>query len=597
MKRLIYIGLLAFSLLASYSCSDYLDINKDPNTPSTQDASVNARLSGIQHYYLYAQGTAGARSAMITGAMTRNYVSGNAHSLLCAWDPAIGSSTTPYQFWFVGSAANLSDLEVKARDEGAWHYIGAAKIIRAMGFMLMTDWYGEMPYSEALTLINNAKYDDGKTIFEGCLADLDEAIKYLEMTQDPLATPLSSGDGWNGGSVDKWIKLAYGLKARWLNNLSKKSSLYDPQAILDALADAAQNNTEGTIIQHYNESSAVGDILFGDPLKTSILYDNVGMNNYFFATKWYENLLTNNFTGGSGVVDPRIDKLIPSAQYKINGTIQTVRSEAVDMINGDIRRVDNGPIVSTYNNTLGKWVVSTSNVNRMGDSIFVTMKSYGMDNTDAVADDDTYRGKDKRILTTGTYYTRTDAPTHLLSYSELCFIKAEVKFRQGLKDEALLAYKEGIKSNMELMNVKLSSYGSTDNVGKKPIAQTDIDAFMLSAAVAQNGAELTMAKIMQQKFIACSFSVQNWNDMRRFNYSAGNIGSFGVVYPDFDRPKEFTAVTKLVGTSKTDPTYWFRRIAQPTHERNYNASNMAASNQYAFLDRIWSDPVWWDIEE
>ena len=42
---------------------------------------------------------------------------------------------------------------------------------------------------------------------------------------------------------------------------------------------------------------------------------------------------------------------------------------------------------------------------------------------------------------------------------------------------------------------------------------------------------------MKQKFIVMTFTVENWNDMRRFNYSARNIDNFGVVYPGFKRPK------------------------------------------------------------
>jgi hypothetical protein len=88
--------------------------------------------------------------------------------------------------------------------------------------------------------------------------------------------------------------------------------------------------------------------------------------------------------------------------------------------------------------------------------------------------------------------------------------------------------------------------------------------------------------------------MQNWNDMRRFNYSAGNIGSFGVVYRDYKRPYEFTATNVMTGTSPTDITYWMRRFNQSAHESNYNNEQLMASNPLAMQDAIWSDPVWWD---
>ncbi|MBN9298311.1 MAG: SusD/RagB family nutrient-binding outer membrane lipoprotein [Filimonas sp.] len=601
MKKIAYI-LLGATLLGGFSsCKKWLDVNTNPDTGSNTVASVDTRLSGMQHYFLYGYGTAGTRSALITGALTRSYAPANTHNQLAAWDPIIGSATTPYQYWFVGCAPNIQDLIDKATAEQAWYYVGAAKLLRAMGFMLMVDWYGEMPYTEALGNIPTPKYDQGKDIFNGCLKDLDDAIASLQKTQPATATPLAKGDGWNGGDVSKWIKLAYGLKARWLNNLSKKSALYKPDDILDALTKAAQSNAEGTIITHFNQANDnVGDVLLADPLLTSIAFDGIGLNNYFFPTKFYMDLLTNTFTGGSGVVDPRTDKLIPAAQYNISGTIQLKRSAPVDMITSDIR-LKNGPIIPTYNATTHKWTVNTTDPNRMADSLFVNLQSYGaMKNRPSATDDDTYVADDGRIMSTGTFYTRGDAPTHLLGYPELCFIKAEVLFRKGDKGGALTAYQSGIRAHMELMNMKLATYKQgTANTSKNIIPAADITTFLQSAAVAQTAGDLTMAKIMQQKFIACSYSQNNWNDMRRFNFSAGNVGGFGVVYPDFDRPKEFSSsgATKLIGGSKADPRYWFRRICQPAIETQYNQANLKASNPEALLPSIWSVPVWWDIEE
>ena len=82
---------------------------------------------------------------------------------------------------------------------------------------------------------------------------------------------------------------------------------------------------------------------------------------------------------------------------------------------------------------------------------------------------------------------------------------------------------------------------------------------------------------------------------RRFNFSAGNIGSFGVVYPGFDRGPLFAGGSLYTGTSKTDPRYWPRRFKLPTTlELNYNLNNVLALNPHATDVNIWSMPVWWD---
>ena len=596
MKKFILKSFAIVLLLGLTSCQKWLGENIDPNYPTNAVATPEIRLPWIQHHYCYGYGSASVRAGMITGMLSTTTFSGT-NGTLPAWNPAIAATTTPYQQWFVGSACNINDLILAAEKQQAYHYIGAAYTIHAMGFMLMVDWYGEMPYTEALGSSLSPKYDNGKTIFEGCLQMLDKALENFNKVQPATAVPLSKGDSWNGGDVQKWKKLVYGLKARWLNNLSKKSS-YNPTAILDAIAQAPQSNAEGTVINHVNDlSDVVGDVLFGDPLKTSYAFDSGAWSDWARFTQWYVDLLENTYTGGSGVVDPRADKLLPSAQHYINGQSVFIRTKGVDAMRSDIR-LKNGPMVMYYNVATKKYAINTTNPARLGDTVYVGIKALCALNG-ATTTESAWTATDGTILSTGTFYTRPESPTDILTYHEMCFIKAEIYFRQGKKAEALQAYRDGIRAHMMHMNAKLASYGNTTNPGKRPMSQTDIDNFMNSAAVAQNINEISMAKIMQQKYIAMSFTQQNWNDMRRFNFSAGNIGNFGVVYTDFERPYEFnsTSATKITGTSKTQDNYWFRRMSQCSHEVNYNSANMRESNPKAFDLDIWSVPVWWDIAE
>lgn len=602
MKNIFKLGLISILALSLSSCEKWLDINVNPNSPTNLVASVDARLPWIQHHYQYAYGSASVRAAFITGALTANSTT-SANGLLAAWNPAQSSSTTPYQQWFVGAACNLKDLIEAAEKEQAWHYIGAAYTLKAMGFMLMLDWYGEMPYTEALGSTLTPKFDDGQTIFEGCMKDLDEALKYFEKAQPTTATPLSKGDSWNGGNVQKWVKMIYGLKARWLNNLSKKST-YSPTAILDAVSKGPSSNAESTVINHVNDlSDMTGDVLIGDPLKTAYLFNVTAWSDGNRFTKFYTDLLDNTFTGGSGVVDPRAAKILPYRQSHFVWDPATssfkkgfVRTQGVDVHTSNIR-LNGGPMLMSFNTTTRKYFVNTTNPLRLGDTVYVGVRALCA-MTGALTTESLWKATDGTILSTGSFYTRPESPTFVMTYHEMCFIKAEVLFRQGDLPNALIAYKAGIRANMELINSKLAQYSSAENPAKAPMTTTEIDNFLASAAVAQTTSQLTMAKIMQQKFIAMSLTQQNWNDMRRFNYSAGNIGNFGVVYPGFDRPFEFgaTAATKMTGTTKSQDNYWFRRMMSITHEMNYNSAQLKASNPKAMDVDIWSVPVWWDMQ-
>ena len=118
---------------------------------------------------------------------------------------------------------------------------------------------------------------------------------------------------------------------------------------------------------------------------------------------------------------------------------------------------------------------------------------------------------------------------------------------------------------------------------------------MASSAVAQGPGTLKMSDIMLQKYIAMGCSIENYNDMRRWDYSAGDIGSFGDVYPGYQRGPLFTGQAQLTGGSPNDPRYWMRRWAlPPTYEINYNSINTLALNPHAADPNIWSMPVWWD---
>ena len=607
MKKISHLILMVILALSLNSCSKWLDVNVDPSNPTNVVASCAARLPWIQHAYGYAYGSAASTAATITGHLAT--ISTNA--AYETWSPGTGAGpTTPYQQWFVDGASNVQDLITKAKAEQAWHYIGAAHTVNAMGYILQADVYGEMPYKDAVGNSLAPKYDDGKTIYEGCLEELDSAIIFFQKTQPATATPLAAGDNWNGGDVQKWIKLCYGLKARCYNNMSKKSAMYKPADILEAISKGPQSNGDGTVINHFDSANdMVGDPLIGDPLKTSFIFDIAAWGSWARISKWYLDLLENTYTGGSGVEDPRTSKLVPSAQHHMlvpdkanpgqyKDSVYFIRTKGVDLIKSDIK-LTGGPLAPNYNTTTKKWYVTTTNPARLGDTAYLQIRSLcAMIAGAGYNEVSTRTWTDGTVMTTGTFYSRPDSPTDVLTYHEMCFIKAEVMFRQGNKTGALAAYKEGVKAHMELMNAKLKTWaGDKLNPDRNPMKDSDITAFLASKAIAQTESELTMAKIMQQKFIAMSFTVQNWNDMRRFNYSTP--GTYGVVYPDFDRPMAFssTSTQYFPGAAKTDENYWFRRFKQCSHEINYNQESLKASNSKALLPEIWSVPVWWDKAE
>jgi hypothetical protein len=569
MKKIKKLGISLLMTLMFVSCMD-LDVNTDPSNLASSTGNFATRLPGMQFWMGHAHQTTGFFTALINQQITLSN-RGDRYGSLAEWTAANNTASTyPYQAFFVGAAGTFDDVYRMAEAEGAYHYMGVIKLFRAMGFMVMCDVYGEMPYVNALGVEISPTYDDGKTIFNSALAELDEAIVLFQKTQETRAKTLKEGDAWNGGDVDKWIKLCYGLKARYLNNLSKKTDLYNPTAILEALDNAPKSNNDNTIIHHENSTAAVADNLWGDDIKSNYIYIwLLNWSRVYYVTKWYVDLLTD--FDGKGIVDPRADKLVPSAQIK--GGTEWLRMSGVDM-QTDIRMGTNWRGPGLYDAATKKWTVTATT-----DSTVISLQVKGIHspNYGDVATDGT-------IVNTGTFYVRADAPTHLLCYPEMCFIKAEVLFRQGQTGPAFDAYKEGIKAHIDLMNEKLVTYTAGNNIALKPITATERDNYLSSSAVG-TAADLTLGKIMQQKFIALSFSNQNWNDMRRMDYSP-------TVYRGWAEPYE--------RTSNNNDKKWipdgkqYRRLGYVSHEFNYNNASLAASHPHALLDDIRSFPVWWD---
>ena len=650
MKKIKYfIIVMSALILGVTSCSDWLDVNTDPDSPNNQSALVENRLPWIQKFYAYSSGLTAYRTSCSTGMFWSSGAGVNTWSV--TWQ--LGSTTTPvtsYQTWFVEVAGNLNDMYSKAEKEGAYHYMAASNVFHALGFMQLLDLFGEIPYSEALRNIASPAYDDGKTIYEGCLAKLDEAIELFGRTQEAGATPLSKGDMFNNGDVNKWIKYCYGLKARWLLKISKKAE-FNPQEILDCLSKAPQSNAENTILRCFNVAGDPTDYLLGDPIATNPIFDYLAYGATQRITKYLYDMLTN--MRGAGIVDPRMSKIVPAMMSDIKldpaGRVQSyqwLRSSGVDVMGSATRLVAGGAAsivaptfftdereqsyaiansadreafiaalggkrysvdgnVVTVTYPPAALLVASDNYIQAGDSVYVSLRQNATTTSNVgfqgEMDMNFYLNAAAwnagAVGSTGTFQARPVSDYELITYHEMCFIKAEVLMRNGDQAGALSAYKEGIRAHLNMMQTKLTEWSNSgyQNPDMWPMNAAEMDAYLNSAAVCQSAGELTMADIMLQKYIAMGCSIENWNDMRRFNYSAGNIGSFGVVYPGFGRGPLFAGQNEFTSGSTTEPTYWQRRWRLPDNlELMYNLQNALAINKNALSPTIWSLPVWWD---
>ena len=609
-------------------------------------------LKMVQFYTNSALQFGALRTSMAMGDWTRYNGSGNSW-LASYWYPVIGQVTIPYEWWFWGAYGtsygfwsvddNLIDIYEQASRVHNYAFAGVAKVIKAYGFMAMTDLYGEMPYTEATKgcgtgvlyrhLPEDAprpKYDTGKTIFLGCINDIEEAIDLLEQakTQDPSLPTLNSsyndiwgsGDIWNHGDIDKWIKLAYFFKARWLNKLIKKGpgsykyGKYDADEILACLDKAMQSNADNTIMEHFDNNTPVHDMMgWNEPVDYSPLFSICGMLSGYMVTKMLYDNLTN--FGGYGVEDPRADHIIPwayspnkdeSNQPSVKWVGHWRRSLGVDMAS-DINS-QGGPLRALFNTTTNSWYISSSNPARLGDTVYVegTSTCKGYSNEPSIlycrAGSGLFQSAES-----GTFYTRVSSPTYIGTYAECCFIRAEVLLKKGNRAGAYAAYKAGVKSSCELMNEKLQVWidedpSLADCPSFTPMTQAAINNFVNNGIGTQS--QLTLGHILTQKRIALMFSYEIWNDMRRYDFNSDLF--FGWSIPAY----HYQVASAMLAIPEGKQ---YRRWRQCAVECTFNSENLQAIGyqvpgarmtdsegnavNWNMQDDAWTIPVWWDSDQ
>ncbi|MDE0471033.1 MAG: SusD/RagB family nutrient-binding outer membrane lipoprotein [Ekhidna sp.] len=118
-----------------------------------------------------------------------------------------------------------------------------------------------------------------------------------------------------------------------------------------------------------------------------------------------------------------------------------------------------------------------------------------------VSDAVTYGSIDKPagVNEVGPYLNTLEAPTNLITYTEVKFIEAEAHFRLGQFDEAASAFNEAVISSI----VKVT--GDSDAVYEAAFASED------ATSIQTNGLE----KIFTEKHIALFLEHENWVDWRR----------------------------------------------------------------------------------
>ncbi len=146
---------------------------------------------------------------------------------------------------------HLVDVIAKTKgDATRSNLYNMARIWKAYTFMILTDSYGDVPYTEAgLGYLQGTvfpKYDPQQAIYTDILKELDEASAALDASKTKEAS-----DVIYAGDVTKWKRLGYSLMLRAAMRLTKVDANTAQNYVKKAFAGGVmQSNADNCILRH-----------------------------------------------------------------------------------------------------------------------------------------------------------------------------------------------------------------------------------------------------------------------------------------------------------------------------------------------------------
>lgn len=495
MKRILIL-ILTISVF-SVSCKKYLDeAYKNPNLPtySAPELVLQSCISAMHRGV--------ALDSRAIGFYTQNFaniISVNYNPERHGYAPGSDLYGDIWRMHYWNMGFNLRDMIDSGSAVGKFDYVAAAYTLDAWSWLTVADVHADLPVKQAFEKGRlSFDYDDQPAAYQQALRDCDSALAYWEKAGAMSLPTLAEGDLYFfQGNQSRWVKFVYGIKARIYHRFSKKSTYLSKEV--------------DSVIKYTDPSRTMSSTLDDAMVQFNIANPDVAARNFFGPSRgnvggfrigqFPISIMTGSASApglvfGNTVNDPRVNYImrpspdgvyrgIPAAQYADNPS-----TPAPD------RRVPSfwGIIAQTSAPSLG-------------------------------------------VDSGARTFFRNDSKFPIMTYSELQFLRAEAYFLKGDKVNARTAYLKGINGHFDMLNTHFFGYlnaagtNSPAPITKVTISQTDRDTYLNNPDFVPPASGLTLKHIMSQKYLALwgwGF-VENWVDMRRYNYDETNI------YPGYTR--------------------------------------------------------------
>ena len=217
-------------VLVFAACHDLDELNINPNNPDPEVTDLNLLMPTI--IINLGQKVVDLGIGDIAGVMQ--------HTQKTGWSSGHNDYdwNNPGQSWggYYDILRNADEFYKKAvQDELEFHQ-GVGLILKAYTFGLITDLWGDAPFSEALKAEEGPDFykpvfDSQQDIYHGILGYLEEANTLLSKSSSEYTNINPTQDVLYGGDVTKWRKFANSLALRYYMRLQAKESNFAQEGI------------------------------------------------------------------------------------------------------------------------------------------------------------------------------------------------------------------------------------------------------------------------------------------------------------------------------------------------------------------------------
>jgi len=261
MKKIIY-PFFAAVLLFTASCKkEFFDINENPNSPTEQSITPKVLLPRALHNVGVRVGTTFDYAAFWMSYWGHSGSYGQSIEIE-SYAITTAFQSTQWTGWY-DILNDINTMEKKAKQGGEPFYEGAAKTLKAIGYMYLVDQYNNVPYSKAFDFVGNITpaYDKGEDIYADLFVQLDAAGKlFVQAETNGIDASTKSADVMYGGNTAAWRRLVNTMRLKLLIHESQVVTAATRNTVVGQItADGAGYINQGSQAALVNPGYAVVD--------------------------------------------------------------------------------------------------------------------------------------------------------------------------------------------------------------------------------------------------------------------------------------------------------------------------------------------------